>query len=147
MSIGFWLKHQHTLINHLYITTAGHCYDNENHDKNYFNHVPWNSKSLGLSIGPIEYESREVGYYDFAVISVENENLVPTFIIRNDDADQYKELIIINGGPISSHYAHICKSGFATHLTCGYVLGFEGVFYGIKEFDKTVQLIVTDMFF
>ncbi|KAF0534170.1 hypothetical protein F8M41_010092 [Gigaspora margarita] len=64
----------------------------------------------------------------------------------NDDAEQYKELIIINGGPIFSHYSHICKSGFVTHLTCGYVLGFEGIFYGTEETDQTAQLIITDMY-
>ncbi|KAF0424499.1 hypothetical protein F8M41_006567 [Gigaspora margarita] len=65
---------------------------------------------------------------------------------RNDDADQYKELIIINSGLISSHYAHICKSGIITHLTCGYVLGFNGIFYGIEENERVVELIITDLY-
>ncbi|KAF0557221.1 S1 family peptidase [Gigaspora margarita] len=144
-SIGCWLKHQRTSDN-LYITTAGHCYD-EGSDENYFYYSPWNSNSHVLPIGSIQFESRADGFYDFAVIIVENENLDPQFIIRNDDADQYRELIIINDGLISSHYAHICKSGVITHLTCGYVLGFDGVFYGIEENNnKVVELIITDLY-
>ncbi|CAG8720509.1 40793_t:CDS:2 [Gigaspora margarita] len=119
-SIGCWLKHQNT-SDYLYITTAGHCYDYD--------------------------EGSAYGFYDFAVIIVENENLDPQFIIRNDDADQYRELIIIYDGLISSHYAHICKSGFITHLTCGYVLGLDGVYYGIEENNnKVVELIITDLY-
>ncbi|KAF0557222.1 hypothetical protein F8M41_013749 [Gigaspora margarita] len=87
--------------------------------KTIFFYSPWNSNSLVLPIGPIRFESR-------AVIRVDNENLDPQFVIRNDDANQYKELIIINDGTISSHYAHVCKSGVITHLTCGYALGDAG---------------------
>ncbi|KAF0534074.1 hypothetical protein F8M41_010248 [Gigaspora margarita] len=144
-SVGFWLKHQY-LQNHFYITTAFHCYENEVHGANYFYHTPWNSNLHELPIGPAQYEGREYGAYDFVVILVENEDLNPQFVIRNDDAVKYRELIIINDELISSHYAHICKSGVMTHLTCGYVLGFDGVFYGIEQNDLTVELIVTDLY-
>ncbi|RIB26687.1 hypothetical protein C2G38_2030019 [Gigaspora rosea] len=144
-SIGYWLKHQQTSDN-LYITTAGHCYDDESPGENYFYYTPWNSELHVLPIGPIQFESRAYGFYDVAVIIVENEDLNPQFVIRNDDADQYRELIILNDRPLSSHYAHICKSGVITHLTCGYVLGFDGVFYGIEENYKVVELIVTDLY-
>ncbi|CAG8832929.1 24259_t:CDS:1, partial [Gigaspora margarita] len=130
-SIGGWLKHQH-IINDLYIITTGHCYDN-NFGENYFYYKPWNSNSHALPFGSIQFESRTDGFYDFAVIRVENEDLNPQFVIRTDDSDQYKELIIINGGPMSSHYAHICKSGVITHLTCGYVLGFDGFSMELKK--------------
>ncbi|RIB05418.1 hypothetical protein C2G38_2253816 [Gigaspora rosea] len=152
-SIGCWLKHQQHLRNDFYITTAGHCYDNgEIPDENYFYYTPWNSDSHVLPIGSIEFQSN--GFYDFAIIRVENEDLNPQFVIRNDDADQYRELIIINGtindtindAIISSHYAHICKSGVITHLTCGYVLGFDGVFYGIEKNYIVFELIVTDLY-
>ncbi|CAG8718783.1 6222_t:CDS:2, partial [Gigaspora rosea] len=54
--------------------------------------------------------------------------------------------VIINDGLISSHYAHICKSGVITHLTCDYVLGFDGIYYGIEENYNVVELIVTDLY-
>ncbi|KAF0543778.1 hypothetical protein F8M41_003454 [Gigaspora margarita] len=61
--------------------------------------------------------------YDFAAILLEGDDVTPTFSIRNDDADQYKELIITDGAPVSSHGVHIS-------------LGNEG---------STYRLIVTDM--
>ncbi|RIB05419.1 hypothetical protein C2G38_2148556 [Gigaspora rosea] len=142
-SVGFWLKHQH-LQNRFYITTALHCYQYV--DPNYFYYTPWNSNLHELAIGPDIYEGRDYGPYDLVIISVENEDLNPQFVIRNDDADQYRELIIINDTIISSNYAHICKSGVITHLTCGYVLGFDGMFYGIEENDRTLELIITDLY-
>ncbi|RIB12663.1 hypothetical protein C2G38_2041635 [Gigaspora rosea] len=130
----------------VYNKAAGHCYDIESYGENYFYYSPWNSNSNALlPIGGVEYESKADGFYDFVVIRVENVDLNPQFIIRNDD-DQYRELIIINNGLISSHYAHICKSGVITHLTCGYVLGFDGAFYGIEENDDVFELIITDLY-
>ncbi|CAG8835489.1 16014_t:CDS:2, partial [Gigaspora margarita] len=115
----------------LFITTTEHCYDNNYDDyQNYFYYLPWNSKSSTLPIGPTFYESIP---YD------------PQFVIRNDDADQYKKLIIINGELIFSHHAHICKSGILMFLICSYVLDLEGVFCRIVN-DYTAQLLVTDMY-
>ncbi|CAG8652364.1 3598_t:CDS:2 [Gigaspora margarita] len=119
-----------------------HCYDLESGSETYFFYTPWNSNSLVLPIGSIQFESRADGYYDFAIIRVDNEILDPQFVIRNVDADQYKKLIIINDGTISSHYAYACKSGVITHLTC-----FDGVFCEIKKNNnKVVELIITDLY-
>ncbi|RIB30650.1 hypothetical protein C2G38_2152139 [Gigaspora rosea] len=41
--------------------------------------------------------------YDLGAILLEGDDVTPTFSIRNDDADQYKELIITDGAPVSSH--------------------------------------------
>lgn len=60
--------------------------------------------------------------------------------VRNTDSELYNELWIIDDTPVSSHGAHICKSGFSTHVTCGYVLSFNGFF--INEFSFGRELII-----
>ncbi|CAG8723981.1 45031_t:CDS:2 [Gigaspora margarita] len=111
----------------------------------------FNSRDLNINIlgGDGLYNKAD----GIGIAMMMNSKMKPIFIIYhgnqhhlNDDAKQYKELIIINSGPISSHYSHICKSGFVTHFTCSYVLGLEGIFYGIGETDQTAQLIITDMY-
>ncbi|RIB22571.1 hypothetical protein C2G38_2173646 [Gigaspora rosea] len=53
-----------------------------------------------LYIGPIKIAM--INPYDFSIIYLNGKVVAPTFVIRNDDADQYKELIITDDAPASS---------------------------------------------
>ncbi|RIB22539.1 hypothetical protein C2G38_2075277 [Gigaspora rosea] len=106
--------------------SVGHCYASGE-----YSYYQWNStSSSGLLIGPMIYSLND--HYDFGIISLDYENVVPTFSIRNDDD---KELIITGDAPVSSHNVHICKSGYTTHLTCGRVSEGGDILY---------NLIITD---
>ncbi|KAF0430803.1 hypothetical protein F8M41_005470 [Gigaspora margarita] len=137
-SVGFWAKS----INReaFSIVTAGHCYASG--DWSYY---PWGStNSSGILIGPMIFSLKD--YYDFGIIPLEYGKVAPTFSIRNDDADQYKELIITGDAPVSSHNVHICKSGYTTHLTCGHVLGLNGIAPGLGDTEEFIlyDLIIAD---
>ncbi|KAF0430806.1 S1 family peptidase [Gigaspora margarita] len=142
-SVGFWV----TSIdpNDFYIVTAGHC-----DAFGVYSYYPWGSKSSsGLLIGPMNFNLTN-NIYDVGIISFEyqyEKNVVPTFSIRNDGEYQYKELIITNGAPVSSHNVHICKSDYTTHLTCGRVFGLNGIATGYtEEEDDLYDLIITDFY-
>ncbi|KAF0469048.1 hypothetical protein F8M41_025663 [Gigaspora margarita] len=64
---------------------------------------------------------------------------------RNDEADQYKELIITDDALASSVGTHICKSGHNTHLSCGYVFGLNWIYIEEKD-DTNMDLIITDVY-
>ncbi|RIB11633.1 hypothetical protein C2G38_2103128 [Gigaspora rosea] len=118
-SVGFWAKS--IALNAFSIVTAGHCYKSGE-----YSYYQWSStSSSGLLIGPMIYSLND--HYDFGIISLDYDNVVPTFSIRNDDDKEFKELIITGGAPVSSHNVHICKSGYTTHLTCGHVSGLNGI--------------------
>ncbi|KAF0430804.1 S1 family peptidase [Gigaspora margarita] len=141
-SVGFWVTSIDS--NDFSIVTAGHC-----GDLGVYSYYPWGSNSSsGLLIGPMNFSLNNI--YDVGIISLEYEykkNVVPTFSIRNDDEYQYKELIITNAAPVSSHNVHICKSGYTTHLTCGRVFGLNGIATGYTEKeDDLYDLIITDFY-
>ncbi|KAF0513448.1 hypothetical protein F8M41_017762 [Gigaspora margarita] len=139
-SVGFWVKSEDYRGKEVFsIMTAGHCYA-----FGEYSYSPWGSNdSSGLLIGPMVFSVNDLRG-DFGIISLEYENVVPTFSIRNDD-DQYKELFITDGAPVSSHNVHICKSGYTTHLTCGHVLGLNGISAMGPEDDFILfDLIITD---
>ncbi|CAG8588494.1 11065_t:CDS:2, partial [Dentiscutata heterogama] len=46
-----------------------------------------------------------------------------TTLIRNTDSEEHTELIIERGIQTVSHGAHVCKAGFSSHVTCGYIKG------------------------
>ncbi|RIB22803.1 hypothetical protein C2G38_2033294 [Gigaspora rosea] len=121
-SAGFWvidIDEQGNGQKDFYIITAGHCYE-----PGVWTHQPWGYNGPPLLIGTMVFNSSN---YDFGVIFLEGKDVVPTFIIRNDEADQYKELIITGGESVSSHDVHICKSGYKTHFTCANVFGVNGI--------------------
>ncbi|RIB26342.1 hypothetical protein C2G38_2138324 [Gigaspora rosea] len=140
-SVGFWATNIYD-PNEFYIITAGHCYNSDFHN-NLFYYTPWGSESPVLLIGSMVFDFLE--YYDFGVIHLDGEDVSPTFSVRNDDADGYRELIITGDAPASSHGVHICKSGRATHFSCGYVLGLNGIFV-LGEEGSTYDLIITNMY-
>ncbi|RIB02163.1 hypothetical protein C2G38_2125847 [Gigaspora rosea] len=135
-SVGFWAKSFSR--EDFSIVTAGHCYASGE-----YSYYPWGStNSSGLLIGPMIFDLND--HYDFGIISLNYESVVPTFSIRNTDADQYTELIITGGAPVSNHNVHICKSGYTTHLTCGRVYGLNGIALGNESEVMLYNLIITD---
>ncbi|KAF0498864.1 serine protease [Gigaspora margarita] len=139
-SVGFWVIDRFN-PNEFYLITSGHCY-NKKVSLNEFSYVPWGTETPALYIGPMEIAM--INPYDFGIIYLNSNDVAPTFAIRNDDADQYKELIITDDAPASNVGIHICKSGYKTHLSCGYVFGLNGIY--IEEKDYTIEdLIITDM--
>ncbi|KAF0451027.1 hypothetical protein F8M41_002075 [Gigaspora margarita] len=85
-SVGFWAKSIDREV--FSVVTAGHCYKSGE-----WSYYPWGSTNLsGILIGPMIFSMND--HYDFGIISLEYENVVPTFSIRNDDATRYKELNI-----------------------------------------------------
>ncbi|CAG8470963.1 13405_t:CDS:1 [Cetraspora pellucida] len=142
---GFWIIDKE-LRN--YIVTAGHCIDSNNTtlDHNTFYMMPLNSSDeelrfrKGDAIGPMVLHDLKKS--DFGLIGITNVDIKPTRVIRNTDSDPYRQLFIKDREIISTHGAHLCKSGATTFVTCGYTKSFEGYF--ILRDDIIDDLIVTD---
>ncbi|CAG8740009.1 4884_t:CDS:2 [Racocetra persica] len=78
-------------------------------------------------IGHLVYHSETP--YDIGLIDIESmRKLRPSTNIRNDQNATYPELTIIEGPPVSSHGAHLCRSGATSLASCGYVDAFNGIF-------------------
>ncbi|KAF0551461.1 hypothetical protein F8M41_023404 [Gigaspora margarita] len=58
--------------------------------------------------------------------------------IRNTDSSQNKTMFIDDDITQSSNGAHLCKSGYRTHVTCGFIRAFSGV--GLRD------LVATEMY-
>ncbi|CAG8788535.1 16648_t:CDS:2, partial [Dentiscutata erythropus] len=147
-SVGFWARDKKN-ANLNYIVTAGHCSSKLSRlvDTENFAHMAWDSTERNL-LGRM-VESKNIGKYDFGLIDITGSKFLKsvTTLIRNTDSEKYSELIIERGIQIVSHGAHVCKSGFSSHVTCGYIKGLitistflEGipfkdfVFYGKDTF-------------
>ncbi|RIB12532.1 hypothetical protein C2G38_2249439 [Gigaspora rosea] len=144
-SAGFWAMSRDEPMP-LYIITAGHCINLTDH-RNDFYYVPWdwdlNATQSKLYLGPMIFHSQNENP-DFLVIQVDGEDVFPSYAIRNTDNDQYKEFIITNDALVSSQGIHICKSGYTTHFTCGFVKGLNGIF--IRKESYISDLIVTNLY-
>ncbi|RIB14889.1 hypothetical protein C2G38_2143834 [Gigaspora rosea] len=141
-SAGFWTSDRYN-PNKKYIIIAGHCVEN-NFDHAMVFFQPWNSTQPYVSyIGSSVYNP--INFYDIGIIHVENEDFFPIPAIKNTDADQYKELIIIDGIPVFSHGVHICKSGRTSHFTCGYVQGLNGIYSTGDRFALEIIITSTDV--
>ncbi|RIB22802.1 hypothetical protein C2G38_2033293 [Gigaspora rosea] len=132
-SVGLWVYDN----DGFYIITAGHCYE-----PGVWFHQPWGHNGPSLSIGSMVFDSKNV---DFGVIFREGENVAPTFIINNDESEQFKELIITGSEVVSSHDVHICKSGYKTRLTCANVFGINGVWVSLDGRQVLYDLIITGL--
>ncbi|RIB28132.1 hypothetical protein C2G38_2028763 [Gigaspora rosea] len=105
-----------------YIATAGHCRVGPD-DFYYFR--PWNSDRItDLGTKSINF----LNLIDFQLIYINNNNIKPKPSIRNTDAGpgQYRELVIHDDIAVTSIGAHLCSSGFVTHVKCGYVETLNG---------------------
>ncbi|KAF0536688.1 S1 family peptidase [Gigaspora margarita] len=140
-SAGFWATDRFD-PNDFYVITAGHCYNNEITNTEFY-YAPWRyDLPSDLLIGRMVFHMTDP--YDFGIINHVNKDVIPTFSVRNDVTTKYRELTITDSAPVTSVGAHICRSGRTSYFSCGYVLGFNGRNYGYTIGIKK-DLIITDM--
>ncbi|CAG8748306.1 4973_t:CDS:1, partial [Cetraspora pellucida] len=144
---GFWVTDAD--LNN-YIVTAGHCIDFNNttpdHNRFYMKPLNFSTSDKGLIFSIKDDAIGQMVFYnlkktDFGLIRITNGDIKPTRVIRNIDSDPYRQLFIRDREIISTHGAHLCKSGATTSVTCGYTKSFEGYHFGNTV---TVDLIVTN---
>ncbi|CAG8801986.1 21713_t:CDS:1, partial [Cetraspora pellucida] len=128
-SAGYWAKSRNN-PNSNYLITAGHCY------QDIFFLLPWNTQNVTEFIGPVIHHTTFP--HDVAVINITNEGIIPRAVIRNNDFSQYAELFIKYYKPTLNYGVHICKSGYTTHITCGYARGLNGIYIQEKGVSKNV---------
>ncbi|KAF0540794.1 S1 family peptidase [Gigaspora margarita] len=140
-SIGFFAKAKNETKN--YIVTAEHCrLDSGNETE--FCYGAWDKQPTNLLVGLMLPKVNEK--YDFGLIDLSNMNeyLEPSQSIRNTDSVQFPQLSLNDGTPVLSHGAHLCKSGYSTHVSCGFVKAFNVIYYvGDGGFES--DLIMTSM--
>ncbi|KAF0485908.1 hypothetical protein F8M41_022741 [Gigaspora margarita] len=122
-SIGFWARRNET--NENVIVTSGRCYRFE---QEYFL-KPWGSLNIYNYIGRM---SRISSHHktDVGIVSIEG-NVRPTRIIRNTDSPMYPRINTYGKTTRENDYLgiHSCKSGYFTHLTCGYLRSNEAIYF------------------
>ncbi|RIB18900.1 trypsin-like cysteine/serine peptidase domain-containing protein [Gigaspora rosea] len=109
-SAGFWARNA-TNPDIKYVVTAGHCFLNAPDNLNFYNHRPWNSQDWKRK------GSNFVGKAE-------------KYFIEPFDADLI--FVEVDDILVPSVGAHLCKSGYVTHVSCGYIKSFNGFF--IYEF-------------
>ncbi|RIB24581.1 hypothetical protein C2G38_2031772 [Gigaspora rosea] len=141
-SAGFLATAKNEIKN--YIVTANHCRNDKKGDVTKFFYGAWDEKPTLEFVGsmpPTGFSS-----YDFNLIDISNmsDSLKPSPAIRNSDSEQFRMLPIYDGIPVSSHGVHLCKSGYSTHVTCGFVKAFD-VFSYVRSGIYSSELIMTSM--
>ncbi|KAF0537297.1 S1 family peptidase [Gigaspora margarita] len=131
-SAGF-LARSHQNIN--YIATAGHCY---NPGSYYL--LPWNSTMPTALIGKMQ-DDYLLEPIDFGLINIEYPNIQPVPSVRNTDSEQYKELPIEDIISVSSNGAHLCISGFISHVRCGYVAALNGFTSDGEDYNNNIFVV------
>ncbi|RIB30969.1 hypothetical protein C2G38_2052141, partial [Gigaspora rosea] len=101
--------------NKKYIVTAEHCRDRTKRQPSKFLQLAWNSTSAAGVVGSM-----------------------------NADSKQFLELNIENAILVSSHGAHLCKSGYTTHVTCGIIRAFNAI-YMVRSRVYFIDFILTNM--
>ncbi|RIB12649.1 hypothetical protein C2G38_2200053 [Gigaspora rosea] len=124
-SIGFWAICENNVN---CVVTAGHCfygYPPNTTIKADCYHSGWNNEPSDKIIGKSAIYITTP--YDLAIIDASdiNVNLKLRAAIRNTGS-AYSELIINDGITVSTIGAHLCKSGYITHVSCGYLKTLEG---------------------
>ncbi|RIB27030.1 hypothetical protein C2G38_2261292, partial [Gigaspora rosea] len=115
--------------NKQFLVSAGHYIGNVNVTKSKPRVFYHGLNNKPLLIGKVVYSIWSAPY-DFSLIDTKSMNirLKLSTNIKNRFVS-YPELIIEkNGMPQSSHITHLCKSGSASHLTCGNIISFNGAF-------------------
>ncbi|CAG8503461.1 10943_t:CDS:2 [Cetraspora pellucida] len=121
-SVGFWAKSKDLKTD--YIVTAKHCALRPN---SFFNHIQWN-KTTDISYFTLGYMLQNFKSFDIGLIAfIGHYTFKLEMTIRNVDSAN-SQLIIYDDEAVSSYGAHICKSGYTTHVTCGFIKGFNGFF-------------------
>ncbi|CAG8679657.1 14971_t:CDS:1 [Dentiscutata erythropus] len=138
-SVGFWAKRKNLSDN--YIVTAGHC--SKPHNPIIYLRQ-WDSKVARFPIGPIIFNKSQP--IDVSLVNITNkEDIEPRLSIRNADSEINDQLLINKSlPPVYSHGAHLCKSGYTTHVTCGYIRALDALYINPKRKIKS-QMIITSM--
>ncbi|CAG8728522.1 12807_t:CDS:1, partial [Ambispora leptoticha] len=129
------------------ITERNYCFEGDATTKGKtFLHLPWNSNLPTYktkSVGTMELPNF-ANPYNFAEIQMTSQSKIKRLPTIRDQLyqelrihDTKKESETIPGG-------HICHSGFGTHVTCGYIIAFNG-FYWDENKRISERLIITDM--
>ncbi|RIB30972.1 hypothetical protein C2G38_2052156, partial [Gigaspora rosea] len=141
-SVGFLAKAKNE--NKKYIVTAEHCRDRTKRQPSKFLQLAWNSTSAAGVIGSMLTFVEKP--YDFGLIDTSNMsiNRKPLPSVRNTDSKQFLELNIENVILVSSHGAHLCKSGYTTHVTCGLIRAFNAI-YMVRSRVYFIDFILTNM--
>ncbi|KAF0441062.1 hypothetical protein F8M41_004016 [Gigaspora margarita] len=106
------------------IVTSGHCYQFE---PDYFLKL-WVSLNVHNYIGKMSRISLH-HMCDFGIVSIED-NVEPRRSIRNTDSSKYQEIYIDSKNDTKNNHLgiHSCKSGYFTHLTCGYLRSNKAIY-------------------
>ncbi|RIB03748.1 hypothetical protein C2G38_2254815 [Gigaspora rosea] len=123
-SVGFWARDNNN-ENLNYIVTAGHCSIKRSRlaGTENFAHMSWNSPQLHR-LGKM-VDSDKIDRYDFGLINITDSTYLRSMktLISNTDSKRFAELIMKDGIEVTSYGSHVCKSGWRSHVTCGYIKG------------------------
>ncbi|KAF0526952.1 hypothetical protein F8M41_013888 [Gigaspora margarita] len=109
-----------------YIATAGHC-DPSGIPSDFDCYLdPWNSTDNETLYYIGQFADSFLEPIDFGLINIQNKNIEPIPSIRNMNSSKYPELIIEDVTEVSSNGAHLCLSGYFSHVKCGYVESLNG---------------------
>ncbi|RIB15116.1 hypothetical protein C2G38_2320533 [Gigaspora rosea] len=140
-SIGFLAKANNETKN--YIVTVEHCRIDDEDETKFF-YRAWNKPHTIELVGLMLPIVNKI--YDFGLIDLNNmsKSFKPLPSIRNNDSEQFPLLSLIDGTPVLSHGVHLCKSGYSTHVTCGFVKAFDVIYY-VGDGELYSDLIMTSM--
>ncbi|KAF0515744.1 hypothetical protein F8M41_017279 [Gigaspora margarita] len=141
-SAGFFVKNQ----SHTFLVTAGHCNDN--------NHVSRSKKKFFTLqtikprlIGKLVFSS--VYPHDIPLIDIKRISKrlrVSSGVFFENTPYYLHELFINNDGiPVSTHGAHLCKSGYTSSVTCGYTESFNGFDMEADSYFREDLIFVSNM--
>ncbi|RIB21443.1 hypothetical protein C2G38_2243954 [Gigaspora rosea] len=135
-SAAFWVRPKLNKTRY-YLMTAGHCYDNGpfNPDGSVdFYHFPWPGSVVNdVAPGFIGSMARpNLSVVDKGLILKQNSLIGVTGSVRNTDNPAYKELFIYGTAVLDTVGAKVCKSGYFSHVQCGYIQSTGSSFNFIK---------------
>ncbi|RIB10990.1 hypothetical protein C2G38_2262678 [Gigaspora rosea] len=150
-SAGLWMRDANN-PNKNYLATAGHCarYQPLNNQGFVdFYHIPWIfSPPTYRYIGPLTQYS--FSPYDFGLIEAICPNTSITTIINNFPSRIYRELFIKEVKSITTIGVHVCKSGYTSYATCGFVLNINAKIIGLDVDNNTSVkegMMLTNLYF
>ncbi|KAF0380803.1 hypothetical protein F8M41_012139 [Gigaspora margarita] len=139
-SVGFFARAK----NKTYVVTDEHCRDRTKREPSKFLQLAWNSTSAAAVVGSmLTFVGKP---YDFGLIDTSNKSLTLKLLpsVRNTDSKKFRELNIENAILVSTHGAHLCKSGYTTHVTCGLIRAFSAI-YMARSRVYFIDFILTNM--
>ncbi|CAG8554426.1 5630_t:CDS:2, partial [Gigaspora rosea] len=114
-----------------------------------FYHIPWIfSPPTYRYIGPLTQYS--FSPYDFGLIEAICPNTSITTIINNFPSRIYRELFIKEVKSITTIGVHVCKSGYTSYATCGFVLNINAKIIGLDVDNNTSVkegMMLTNLYF